>query len=62
MSLVIRDLVAKAMLSSIENYLFEILDSVENETGVLTAEEHYTINSLVRSAIEKASTELGGAA
>lgn len=61
MSKVSRELVAKAMLSGIENYLFEILDSVENETGVLTAEEHYTINSLVRNAIEKATTELGGA-
>jgi hypothetical protein len=62
MSKVNRDLVAKAMLSSIENYLFEILDSVENEVGALTAEDHYEINSLVRGAIEKASTELGGAA
>lgn len=62
MSKVNRDLVAKAMLSSIENYLFEILDSVESEVGVLTAEDHYTINSLVRGSIEKASTELGGAA
>ncbi|EOT7461788.1 TPA: hypothetical protein MYM09_003566 [Klebsiella pneumoniae] len=62
MSKVNRDLVANAMMSSIENYLFEILDSVENEVGALTAEDHYEINSLVRCAIEKASTELGGAA
>ncbi len=59
MSRVNRDLVASAMMSSIENYLFEILDSVENEVGALTAEDHYEINSLVRCAIEKASTELG---
>lgn len=53
-----RELVAKAMLSSIENYLFEILDSVEAEVGELTAEEHYTINSWVRGAIGKASDDL----
>ena len=62
MSKVNRELVAKAMLISIENYLFEIIDCVESEAGELTAEDHYEINSLARGAIEKASTELGGAA
>ncbi|MGC6340778.1 hypothetical protein [Klebsiella pneumoniae] len=38
------------------------LDLVANEVGALTAEDHYEINSLVRCAIEKASTELGGEA
>ncbi|WP_333009906.1 hypothetical protein [Kluyvera sichuanensis] len=58
MSKLTRELVAKAMLSSVENYLFEILDSVQNDAGELTAEDAYTLNVWVRSAIEKAATEL----
>ncbi|HHG0450948.1 TPA: hypothetical protein ACPSK6_005074 [Citrobacter freundii] len=61
MSKLTRELVAKAMLSSIENYVFEVIDSVENEVGVLTAEEQYTLNSWVRNAVEKAATELEAA-
>lgn len=57
MSKLTRELIAKAMLSSIENYVFEVIDSVENEVGVLTAEDQYTLNSWVRNAVEKASTE-----
>ena len=53
-----RALVASAMLSSIEDYLFEILDSVENDIGKLTAEDSYTLNAWVRSAVEKAAEEL----
>lgn len=34
MSKLTRELIAKAMLSSIENYVFEVIDSVENEVGV----------------------------
>lgn len=61
MSKLTRELVAKAMLSSIENYVFEVIDSVENEVGVLTAEDHYTLNSLVRNAVEKAASKLEAA-
>ncbi|HGW5366823.1 hypothetical protein [Enterobacter asburiae] len=62
MSKVTRELVANAMLSSLENYLFEILDSVQHEVGdLLTAEDHYTINAVVRSAVEKAATEVEAA-
>ncbi|HDT6604430.1 hypothetical protein RZP91_03210 [Citrobacter freundii] len=57
MSKLTRELIAKAMLSSIENYVFEVIDSVENEVGVLTAEDQYTLNSWVRNAVEKAATE-----
>ncbi|MGC6555843.1 hypothetical protein [Escherichia coli] len=57
MSKLTRELVAKAMLSSIENYVFEVIDSVENEVGGLTAEDQYTLNSWVRNAVEKAATE-----
>ncbi|WP_410680880.1 hypothetical protein [Citrobacter braakii] len=59
MSKLTRELVAKAMLSSLENYLFEILDSVQYEVGdLLTAEDHYTINDVVRNAVEKAASEV----
>lgn len=58
MSKLTRELVTQSMLSSIENYVFEVIDSVENEVGVLTAEEQYTLNSWVRNAVEKAATEL----
>lgn len=58
MSKLTRELVAKAMLTSPENYLFEILDSVQLETGELTPEDTYTLNAWVRNAIEKAATEL----
>ncbi|KLV66286.1 hypothetical protein [Citrobacter sp. MGH106] len=61
MSKLTRELVVKAMLSSIENYVFEVIDSVENEVGVLTAEDHYILNSWVRNAVEKAATELEAA-
>lgn len=61
MSKLTRELVVKAMLSSIENYVFEIIDSVENEVGVMTAEDHSTLNSWVRNAVEKAATELEAA-
>ncbi|HEA0291917.1 TPA: hypothetical protein ACSVAN_000742 [Salmonella enterica subsp. diarizonae] len=61
MSKLTRELVAKAMLSSIENYVFEVIDSVENDVGVLTAEDQYTLNSWVRNAVEKAATELEAA-
>lgn len=57
MSKLTRELIAKSMLSSIENYVFEVIDSVENEVGVLTAEDQYTLNSWVRNAVEKAATE-----
>ncbi|EGT0625311.1 MULTISPECIES: hypothetical protein [Citrobacter] len=61
MSKLTRELVAKAMLSSIENYVFEVIDSVENEVGGLTEEDQYTLNSWVRNAVEKAATELEAA-
>ncbi|WP_196027075.1 hypothetical protein [Citrobacter freundii] len=61
MSKLTRELIAKAMLSSIENYVFEVIDSVENEVGVLTAEDHYTLNSWVRNAVEKAASKLEAA-
>ncbi|TKU08715.1 hypothetical protein FDW86_12685 [Citrobacter sp. wls828] len=61
MSKLTRELIAKSMLSSIENYVFEVIDSVENEVGVLTAEDQYTLNSWVRNAVEKAATELEAA-
>ncbi|WP_270495149.1 hypothetical protein [Citrobacter gillenii] len=62
MSKLTRELVAKAMLTSLENYLFEILDSVQYEVGdLLTAEDHYTINAVVRSAVEKAASEVEAA-
>lgn len=58
MSKLNRELIAKSMLSSIENYVFEVIDSVENEVGVLTTEDHHSINSCVRNAVEKAAAEL----
>lgn len=61
MSKLTRELVAKAMLSSVENYLSEILDSAQNDAGELTAEDVYSLNAWVRSAIEKAATELESA-
>ncbi|MCU6184421.1 hypothetical protein KWH94_14940 [Citrobacter cronae] len=61
MSKLTRELVVKAMLSSIENYVFEVIDSVENEVGVLIAEDQYTLNSWVRNAVEKAATEVEAA-
>ncbi|HCL5286515.1 TPA: hypothetical protein N2G35_000807 [Salmonella enterica] len=61
MSKLTRELVAQQMLSSIENYVFEIIDSVENEVGVLTEEDHYTLNYWVSNAVEKAATELEAA-
>ena len=61
MSKLTRELVAQSMLGSIENYVFEVIDSVENEVGVLTAEDQYTINSWVRNAVEKAATEVEAA-
>lgn len=53
-----RSLVVSAMLSSIEDYLFEIIDSVENDIGKLTAEDSYTLNAWVRGAVENAAAEL----
>ncbi|MCZ5391390.1 hypothetical protein OGV49_13560 [Citrobacter sp. Cb021] len=61
MSKLNRELIAKSMLSSIENYVFEVIDSVENEVGVLTAKDQYTLNSWVRNAVEKSATELEAA-
>lgn len=58
MSKLTRKLVANAMLSSIENYLFEILDSVQHEIGELTAENYYTLNSWVRGSVEKSAAKL----
>lgn len=58
MSKLTRELVANAMLSSVENYLFEILDFVQLETGELTAEESFTLNAWVRAAVEKAASEM----
>jgi hypothetical protein len=46
------------MLSSLENYMFEILDSVQFEVGELNIEEHYTFTVWVRSAVEKAASEM----
>ncbi|EAN9729322.1 hypothetical protein FKH18_25780 [Salmonella enterica] len=61
MSKLTRELVAQSILSSIENYVFEIIDSVENDVGVLTEEDHYTLNAWVTNAVEKAVTELEAA-
>ncbi|EMG7385754.1 hypothetical protein V5K95_003146 [Salmonella enterica] len=58
MSRLTRELVAKAMLSSVENYVFEIIDSVENEVGVLTEEEQCTLDAWVNKAVGKATEEL----
>ncbi|AWX04426.1 hypothetical protein NPF39_001007 [Salmonella enterica subsp. enterica serovar Uganda] len=58
MSKLTRELVANAMLSSIENYLFEILDSVQADVGELSPEECYSLNAWVRSAVEKAAAEV----
>lgn len=61
MSKLTRELVANAMLSSIENYLFEVLDSVQTDAGELTPEECYSLNAWVRSAVEKAAAEVEAA-
>lgn len=61
MSKLTRELVANAMLSSIENYLFEVLDSVQTDAGELTSEECYSLNAWVRSAVEKAASEVEAA-
>lgn len=61
MSKLTRELVARAMLSSIEDYLFEILDSVQADAGELTPEECYSLNSWVRNAVEKAAAEVEAA-
>ena len=61
MSKLNRELVAKAMLSSVENYLFESLDSVQCEVGELSPEECYSLNSWVRSAVEMASEQVEAA-
>lgn len=58
MSKLTRELVANSMLSSLENYMFEILDSVQFEVGELNIEEHYTFTAWVRSAVEKAASEM----
>ncbi|ELH9326134.1 hypothetical protein RQX18_001855 [Salmonella enterica] len=57
MSRLTRELVAKAMLSSVENYVFEIIDSVQHEAGELTEDEHCTLDAWVRKAVGKASSE-----
>lgn len=61
MSKLTRELVANAMLSSIEDYLFEILDSVQADVGVLSPEDCYSLNAWVRSAVEKAVAEVEAA-
>ncbi len=61
MSKLTRELVANAMLSSIEDYLFEILDSVQAEVGVLSPEECYILNAWVRNAVEKSAEKLEAA-
>ncbi|EIP5489385.1 hypothetical protein LS178_001567 [Salmonella enterica] len=61
MSRLTRELVAKAMLSSVENYVFEIIDSVQHEAGELTEEEHCTLDAWVRKSVGKASSELEAA-
>lgn len=61
MSKLTRQLVANAMLSSIENYLFEVLDSVQTDVGELTPEECYSLNAWVRSAVGKAAAEVESA-
>ncbi|HHE5075025.1 TPA: hypothetical protein ACPEVZ_002002 [Citrobacter freundii] len=58
MSKLTRELVASAMLSSIENYLFEVLDSVQNDAGELTPEECYSLNAWVRNAVEQAAEKV----
>ncbi|MFH2342088.1 hypothetical protein [Enterobacter cloacae] len=55
MSKLTRELVANSMLSSIENYLFEIIDSVQADVGELSPEECYSLNTWVRNAVEKAA-------
>lgn len=61
MSKLTRELVAKAMMSSVENYLFEILDFVQDEVGELTPEECYILNAWVRNAVEKAAEKVEAA-
>lgn len=61
MSKLTRELVAKAMMSSVENYLFEILDFVQDEVGELTPEDSYSLNAWVRNAVEKAAEKVEAA-
>lgn len=61
MSKLTRELVANAMLSSIENYVFEIVDSVQFDIGELTPDECNKLDVWVRSAVEKAAAEVGDA-
>lgn len=61
MSKLTKELVAKAMLCSIENYVFEIIDSVQHEGGELTEEEQCTLDAWVNKAVEKAAAELEAA-
>ena len=58
MSKLNRELVANAMLGSIENYLFEILDFVQADVGELSPEESYSLNAWVRNAVEKAAEKV----
>ncbi|WP_436875831.1 hypothetical protein [Siccibacter turicensis] len=58
MSKLTREMVAKAMLSSFENYLFEIVDSIESDVGDLTPEECYSLNAWVRGAVESAAEKV----
>ncbi len=58
MSKLNREIVAKAMLSSFENYLFEIVDSIESDFGELTPEECYSLNAWVRGAVESAAEKV----
>lgn len=61
MSKLTRELVANAMLSSIEDYLFEILDSVQSDVGVLSPEECYSLNAWVRNAVEEGAEKVEAA-
>lgn len=61
MSKLTRELVAKAMLSSIENYVFEIVDSVQFDVGELTPDECNKLDAWVRKAVDKAAAGLEAA-
>lgn len=61
MSKLTRELVANAMMSSLENYMFEILDSVQADVGELSPEECYSLNAWVRNAVEKAAEKVEAA-
>ena len=58
MSKLTRMAVANAMLSSVENYLFEIIGSIEADVGELSPEECYSLNAWVRSAVESAAEKV----